>query len=107
MNKEQILREIEDLGKASHARAACMEYLTEHPEDEYEPLTKEWLVQSYPSVVWQVSERVQLSALMNEPRGLEVFVSTVNTEGLWRSIDLTNIKTRGQLRQLIKLLKGE
>lgn len=81
-------------------------YLAEHPEDENELITNEWLEAAYPSKVFQLDQATQLTVWIDSRRGLEVFVSKIDSDSVWRSTGLPNIKTRGQLRQLIKLLKG-
>jgi hypothetical protein len=90
-------------------------YLAEHPEDEDELITLTWMKETYGNengqyVIYLDSndpgQHINVNFKRNDVKTNNWDLVGVSLETEWDTFSLDNIKTRGQLRQLIKLLKG-
>ncbi len=84
-------------GDCFYESSICKRYLSEHPEDEDAFITPEFLDSLLPVEFFGYEITYQCNPI-NVCLGLKQFGEL---------IPFPAIKTRGQLRQLIKLLKGE
>jgi len=92
--------EASNLSRSAHADAVIREaHLAEHLPDDDEPITVKWLKEDRNNVFLGDSVIIPVND------DLAVFH---DTHGVWvNGVILRNIKTRRQLRNLIKALKGD
>lgn len=100
---------LQNANEGSACELLAIRWLEEHPEDEDELITEEWIQATFDPEQHKRFSNYEnyeywLPAKLSARRELEF----ENGFQIWfYGFPLKSIKTRGQLRQLIKLLKGE